>query len=272
MSRPSRSEAKPFEDGYSGAPAWPRGVHSHHIWSMVVHDDLTAAIGAAKRQNMTTGRFITFEGGEGAGKSTQVRLLAERLAVGGRSVVVTREPGGTPFAEKVRDIVLAPETAPKAPLAEALLFSAARADHIDQLIKPALARGDWVISDRFSDSTRAYQGAAGGLPAAIIAEIERIALGSLAPDLTIVLDLDPAIGLARANQRRVALTPGAFVTSDTFEGRRLAFHQRLRQGFLDIARAEPGRVAVMDAFQNPLLVADGIWRLVAERLSAGGLA
>jgi dTMP kinase len=221
---------------------------------------------------MKVGRFITFEGGEGAGKSTQVRLLAERLAARGVVAVVTREPGGTPFAEKVRDIVLTPDTAPKAPLAEALLFSAARADHVDQLIRPALQRGEWVISDRFADSTRAYQGAGGGLPVATVAEIERIALAGLVPDLTIVLDLDPAVGLARADQRRGAQTPGAFVATDTFEGRRLAFHQRLRQGFLDIAHAEPQRIAVIDAFQNPLTIADAVWRLVDERLGLGQAA
>lgn len=215
---------------------------------------------------MTTGRFITFEGGEGAGKSTQVRLLAERLTAAGLATVVTREPGGTPFAEKVRDLILAPESAPKAPLAEALLFSAARADHLDQLIRPALARGDWVISDRFSDSTRAYQGAAGGLAPHTISDIERLALGDTQPHLTLVLDLDPKVGLARANQRRGAHSPGAWVVTDTFEGRDLDFHIRLRQGFLDIARAEPARVAVIDAFQNQLAIADAVWAIVAERL------
>lgn len=215
---------------------------------------------------MTTGRFITFEGGEGVGKSTQVRLLAERLTAAGITAVLTREPGGTPFAEKVRDIVLAPESAPKAPLAEALLFSAARADHLDQLIRPALARGDWVICDRFADSTRAYQGAAGGLSPQAIEAIEHLALGDLKPDLTVVLDLDPKIGLARANARRGAQTPGTFIASDTFEGRTLAFHERLRQGFLHIARAEPQRVAVIDAFRNQLIIADAVWALVVERL------
>ncbi len=214
---------------------------------------------------MTAGKFITFEGGEGAGKSTQVRLLADRLGQAGLTAVVTREPGGTPFAEKVRDLVLTPATAPKAPLAEALLFSAARADHVDQLIRPSLERGAWVISDRFADSTRAYQGAGGGLAPAIVMEIERIALAGLVPDLTVVLDLDPNVGLARADQRRGAQSPGAFVATDTFEGRRLAFHQRLRQGFLDIARAEPDRVTVIDAFQNPLTIADAVWGLVQER-------
>lgn len=215
---------------------------------------------------MTLGRFITFEGGEGAGKSTQARYLAERLASKGVPAIVTREPGGTPFAEKVRDIVLTPETAPKAPLAEALLFSAARADHVEQLIRPALQRGTWVISDRFADSTRAYQGAAGGLSPDIVGEIERIALGGLTPDLTIVLDLDPRVGLARADQRRGAQTPGAFVVTDTFESRRLAFHEKLRQGFLDIAAREPGRVVVLDGFQNAVTIAEAVWRLVEARV------
>jgi dTMP kinase len=216
---------------------------------------------------MTTGRFITFEGGEGAGKSTQVRLLAERLTSCGRTTVLTREPGGTPFAEKVREIVLAPDTAPKSPLAEALLFSAARADHVEQLIAPALQRGDWVISDRFADSTRAYQGAGGGLARETVLEIERIALAGLLPDLTVVLDVDPVVGLARADQRRGAQTQGAFIVTDTFESRRLAFHQRLRQGFLDLARAEPERIVVLDGFQNSLTIADAVWQHVEMRLN-----
>ena len=220
---------------------------------------------------MTAGKFITFEGGEGAGKSTQARYLSERLMAHGITALVTREPGGTPFAEAVRNIVLTPATAPKAPLAEALLFSAARADHLGQLIVPALARGDWVISDRFADSTRAYQGAAGGLAPETITDIERLTLGGVAPHLTVVLDLDPAVGLARSDQRRGAQTPGTFVATDTFEGRRLAFHQRLRQGFLDIAKGEPHRVAVVDGFQNPLAIADAVWRLVEERLLVGSL-
>ncbi len=221
---------------------------------------------------MTGGRFITFEGGEGAGKSTQVRLLAERLTARGVTVVATREPGGTPFAEKIRELVLTPDTAPTAPLAEALVFAAARADHIERLIRPALQRGDWVISDRFADSTRAYQGAGGGLPTATVAEIERIALSGLVPHLTIVLDLDPAVGLMRANQRRGAQTPGTFIGADTFEGRLLAFHHRLRQGFLDIAAAEPQRVAVIDGFQNPLAISDAVWQLVEDRPGFGRAA
>jgi dTMP kinase len=215
---------------------------------------------------MTTGRFITFEGGEGVGKSTQAKALAERLTARGREVVVTREPGGTAFAEAVRELILRADAAPKSALAEALLFSAARADHLDQLIRPALARGAVVISDRFADSTRAYQGAAGGLDTAAITTLEALTLGGTRPDLTILLDLDPKTGLARANQRRGAQTPGTFIAVDTFEGRTLAFHERLRAAFLDLARAEPKRVVTISAFGNPLTVADQVWDAVSARL------
>jgi dTMP kinase len=217
---------------------------------------------------MIKGRFITFEGGEGVGKSTQARLLAERLTTAGREAVVTREPGGTPFAEKVRDLVLTSEGATRSPLAEALLFSAARADHLDGLIRPALARGAFVISDRFADSTRAYQGAAGGLDRDVLSALETITLAGTHPDLTILLDLDPKIGLARANQRRGAQTPapGGFLVADTFEGRTLAFHERLRAGFLALAEAEPARFVTIPAFGNPLTIADQVWAAVTDRL------
>lgn len=225
---------------------------------------------------MSRGLFITFEGGEGVGKSTQIRHLAERLTAFGREVVTTREPGGTPFAEKVRDLVLDPVAATRTPLAEALLFSAARADHIVQLITPALMRGAVVLSDRFADSTRAYQGAAGGLDAGVVATLETLTLGHVRPDLTIILDLDPKIGLARANTRRGAQTsgaePGGFLVPDAFEGRDLAFHARLRQAFLDIASAEPDRCVVVDAFANQLLLADRIAVHVDARLAARGAA
>jgi dTMP kinase len=225
---------------------------------------------------MPRGLFITFEGGEGVGKSTQIRALAERLLATGRDVVTTREPGGTPFAEKVRDLVLQPEAAARTPLAEALLFSAARADHIAHLIQPALRRGAVVLSDRFADSTRAYQGAAGGLDATSIAALEALTLGDVRVDLTIILDLDPKVGLARANTRRGAQSsgsePGGFIVPDTFEARDLAFHARLRQAFLDIAAAEPERCVVVDAFANPLLIADRIAAIVGARLTSAGVA
>lgn len=217
------------------------------------------------RHASTGGVFITFEGGEGAGKSTQIRHLERRLVEAGRRVLVTREPGGSHFAEAVRDVLLSPDTAPLSPLASALAFYAARADHLDAKIRPALADGAVVLCDRFSDSTRAYQGAAGGVDATILEAIDKIAVGATQPDLTILLDLDPSIGLARAQTRRATAQTGAFIVADAFEGRQLEFHQKLRQGFLALARAEAGRFAVVDAFRNELTIADDIWRIVSAR-------
>jgi dTMP kinase len=137
------------------------------------------------------GRFITFEGGEGSGKSTQARMLAERLKLAGVDVVLTREPGGTPFAEQVREFILGGRAVAHPPLSEALLFYAARADHLATVIVPALNAGKWVISDRFSDSTRVYQGAAGGVPAETIEGLDRLVVGAHAPALTIVMDISP---------------------------------------------------------------------------------
>src|SRR5690606_18081710 len=150
---------------------------------------------------MARGKFITFEGGEGAGKSTQAQLLAERLKARDIQVVLTREPGGSAFAEQVRELILGSNTADHGRLAEALLFSAARADHLERTIRPALEAGQWVICDRFADSTRVYQGVAGGLPKAIIEALERIVVDDTVPDLTIVLDLPATDGLARARGR-----------------------------------------------------------------------
>jgi dTMP kinase len=207
------------------------------------------------------GRFITLEGGEGAGKSTQAKLLAQRLEGMGISVVVTREPGGSPGAEALRDFLLSGKAAPFGAAGEAILFSAARIDHIDQTIAPALARGAWVISDRFADSTRAYQGAAGKLDPAIIASLERVAIGDVKPDLTLILDLAPKRGLARAAARR-----GKKKKADRFERENEAFHEALRQAFLDIARAEPQRCAVIDADRPAQAVEQAIWESVRERL------
>jgi dTMP kinase len=207
------------------------------------------------------GRFITLEGGEGTGKSTQVKLLAQRLEAMGISVVVTREPGGSPGAEVLRDFILSGKAAPFGPAGEAILFSAARIDHIDQTIAPALARGAWVICDRFADSTRAYQGAAGKLDPAMIASLERVAVGDVRPDLTLVLDLAPKKGLARAAARR-----GKRGKADRFEREGAPFHKALRQAFLDIARAEPRRCAIIDADKPPKEVAQAIWASVRERL------
>lgn len=215
---------------------------------------------------MRRGRFITFEGGEGVGKSTQSRLLADRLGARGISLVLTREPGGTPFAEEVRELLLGAKRAPRESLAEALLFYAARADHLGRVIRPALDGGKWVISDRFSDSTRVYQNLAGDLPHEAFNALERLVVAPTAPDLTFVLDIPPEEGLRRAEQRRVA---AARTGADPYEGRTLAFHRRLRDGFLEVAAAEPERCVVIDAAGEPGAVAHRVWAEVERRLLAG---
>lgn len=214
---------------------------------------------------MARGKFITFEGGEGAGKSTQARLLAERLRAKGIEVVLTREPGGSAFAEQVRELILNPDTADHSALAETLLFSAARADHLERTIRPALAAGHWVICDRFSDSTRVYQGVAGGVPKAVIEALERLVVNDTVPDVTFVLDLPAAEGLARAQGRSdQMMPPGA--KPDGYEGRPLSYHERLRDGFLMIATAEPERCVVVDAMQRQEEVAEQIWGTIEMRL------
>lgn len=207
------------------------------------------------------GHFITLEGGEGAGKSVQSRLLAQKLRDLGLEVVSTREPGGSPHAEALREIILSGAAAKHGPAGEAILFSAARIDHIDETIEPALSRGAWVICDRFADSTRAYQGAAGKLDREFIARLEQVAVGERRPDLTLILDLPAEMGLARADKRR-----GAKADADRFEREGLAFHRTLREAFLEIAREEPERCAVIDASADVEKVADSIWGVVTDRL------
>ena len=212
------------------------------------------------------GRFITLEGGEGAGKSTQVKLLADYLRSLGRECVVTREPGGSPVAEQLREVILSGVAASLGPAAEAVLFSAARIDHIAQTIAPALARGAFVICDRFADSTRAYQGAQGKVDGSLIDALEKVAVGRYRPDLTLILDLPAETGLARANQRR------ADAKADRFEAEDMSFHQGLRKAFLDIAAREPQRCAVIDAAQSPDDVAKAIRDVVSARLHLQGAA
>lgn len=215
------------------------------------------------------GRFITFEGGEGSGKSTQAQLLAEHLRRAGQTVVLTREPGGSPLAEQLRGLILDPSTPRHSALAEALIFSAARADHLDATIRPALARGEWVISDRFADSTRVYQGLAGGLAAEAVDTLERLVVAGTGPDLTLLLDLDPVVGLARVGRRRVVTGAPADGPSDGFEARELDFHRRLREGFLAIARTEPRRMVVLDAAMSPEALAIAIRATVEHKLGSG---
>jgi dTMP kinase len=212
---------------------------------------------------MARGKFITFEGGEGAGKSTQARRLKDRFEAAGRSVVLTREPGGSPFAEHVRSLIMDPGTPAHSALSETLLFYAARADHIEKVIGPALAAGHIVISDRFSDSTRVYQGAAGGVPGAAIEALERLVVGHSVPDLTFILDLPAERGLARAEARRQGEKGSA---GDAYETRPRAFHERLRAGFLALAAAEPRRCVLVDATDEPARVAERIWAEVVARL------
>ena len=213
----------------------------------------------------TRGRFITLEGGEGVGKSVQAKRLEERLAAVGLAVVRTREPGGSPGAEALRKAILSGFAAGFSAAGQALLFSAARIDHLDQTILPALARGAWIVSDRFADSTRAYQGAAGNLTPDFIATLERLTVGANKPDLTLILDLDPEVGLKRATERRQGREP-----ADRFESEGLPFHQTLRRAFLDIAAAEPRRCAVIDANSSEDHVAAAIWSAVESRLDPAG--
>jgi dTMP kinase len=208
------------------------------------------------------GKFITFEGGEGAGKSTQIRHLAAHLAECGIRVVTTREPGGTPAAEAIRDFILGGEAKAMGSEAEALLFAAARADHVGQVIRPALAGNAWVLSDRFADSTRVYQGSEGGVPADALDALERIAIGETRPDLTIILDIAPEAGLARVKARQSETGTGP----DRFDSDALGPHARRRDAFLALAAAQPSRYLVVDAGRGEREVSDDIWRAVTARL------
>ena len=207
---------------------------------------------------MTQGSFISFEGGEGAGKSTQIRRLAERLSAAGHDVVVTREPGGSPGAEAIRDLLVNGSADRWSPVTETLLMYASRRDHLERVIRPALAQGKVVLCDRFADSTRAYQGAGGGTPASLIAAMEEHVLNGTIPTLTLILDLPAEVGLSRAEARGGAAR---------FESKGLDFHQRLRAGYLEIARQEPERCVVIDADAELDAVTAAIADAVAERLA-----
>ena len=207
-----------------------------------------------------SGRFITFEGGEGTGKSTHAALLAGRLRQFGIRVLLTREPGGSPGAEIMRYILLSGAARPLGPNAEALLFAAARDDHLNTLIRPALKQGKWVVCDRFADSTRIYQGIAGDVDSMAIRAMERIIVGDTRPDLTFVLDVPAKEGMRRADRRRGG--GGA----DRFEGETLKFHERLRDGFLTLAANEPDRCELIDATMPKDNVAEQIWRVVLKKL------
>ncbi len=203
-------------------------------------------------------RFITFEGGEGAGKSTQVELLAGRLRAYDFDVVTTREPGGSAQAESLRDLILSGQAKQFGAFAETTLFSAARIDHLRTTIDPALARGSWVLCDRFLDSTRAYQGALGNLDPRILRAMERVVVGDSMPGLTFLLDLPPEEGLRRARMRSRGETP------DRFESEEIDYHRSLRHAFLDIAAKEPERIRVIDGLMTADRVADAIWKEVID--------
>jgi len=203
------------------------------------------------------GRFITFEGGEGSGKSTQAKRLAERLKLRGHDVVLTREPGGSPGAEAIRHLLLNGIAKPLGPEAETFMFAAARDDHVRTLIRPSLDRGAWVISDRFIDSTRVYQGSLGNVDQRLIRALERLVASDAVPDLTLVLDVPPEIGLQRAEGR------GA--DADRFEAEHIEYHRLLREAYREIADREPERCVLIDGTASADAIAVRIWMLVSER-------
>ena len=207
---------------------------------------------------MTHGRFITFEGGEGTGKSTQVARLVERLRARDLEVVQTREPGGSQGAEEIRNLALNGDAGRWSPMTETLLMYAARSDHLERTVRPALEAGRWVVCDRFADSSRAYQGVGGGTPAAFIENLDAAVVGATQPDLTLIFDLPVEVGLERAFGR------GLFETR--FESKGLEFHERLRRGFLDIAARHPERCIVIDADGDLDAVTARVWAAVEARL------
>lgn len=214
------------------------------------------------------GKFITLEGGEGAGKSTQAARLGDRLRAAGHDVVVTREPGGAPGADAIRALLVSGDTGRWDPVSEALLHFAARRAHLVETVWPALQAGQWVVSDRFADSTIAYQGYGHGVPREQLDALYAMAVGDFRPDLTLILDIPVADGLERAGTRNSDTASG----EDRYERMGAEFHERLREGFLAIANAEPQRCAVIDANADIDVIADAIWQAVSTRLSTGGRA
>ncbi|MBL28942.1 MAG: dTMP kinase [Rhodospirillaceae bacterium] len=220
---------------------------------------MSAGAGEDTAARRVRGRFITFEGGEGSGKTPQSARLVDWLSARGIAVRRTREPGGTPGAEAIRDLVVKGADGRWSALAETLLMFAARDDHLRQVIRPALEAGEWVVCDRFVDSTIAYQGYGRGLGRAAVDDIAAVVVGDTRPDLTLILDLPPSVGLARAAARRG--------TETRFESLDRTFHDRLRAGFLEIAAAEPDRCAVVDAGAGDTdAIFAAVSRIVAEKL------
>ncbi|MGY2806410.1 MULTISPECIES: dTMP kinase [unclassified Bradyrhizobium] len=217
---------------------------------------------AAVQRPSLRGRFITFEGGEGSGKSTQIRKLAERLDVAKLRAIVTREPGGSPGAEIIRHLVLSGMGKLLGPEAETLLFAAARDDHVRTVILPALNQGIWVLCDRFFDSTRAYQGQLGQVSPELVNAMQRVTIGNLKPDLTFILDVPVEVGLQRAAARR------GTATADRFEAEGIKFHQDLRDAYRRIAAEDPERCVLIDATADPDTVTARIWAALREHLRA----
>ena len=210
------------------------------------------------------GLFVTFEGGEGCGKTTQIQKLADHIKdITTTPFVVTREPGGVPAAELIRGILVNGDAKTWRPTTEGLLMSAARHEHVEQIIRPALAQNKLVISDRFVDSTIVYQGIVGGVSADDIAAMNKIACGEIYPNVTIILDIDSQIGLARAKSRGEG--------EDRFEAKGHAYHEKVRAGFLEIAANAPSRCVVIDANRTPDAIASDIWQLVRPHLLTSGL-
>jgi dTMP kinase len=214
---------------------------------------------AGAKKHPTCGRFITFEGGEGSGKSTQIKTLAERLNGADLRTIVTREPGGSPGAEIIRHLLLSGMGKLLGPDAETLLFAAARDDHVHAVIKPALNQGIWVLCDRFFDSTRAYQGRLGKVDPGVLNAMQRVTIGDLKPDLTIILDVPVEVGMQRAAARRGTGAP------DRFEAEDLKFHEDLREAYRQIAAAEPERCVLVDANAAAGVVAAKVWTAVNDR-------
>jgi dTMP kinase len=211
-----------------------------------------------------TGLFVTFEGGEGAGKSTQIRLLANALRERGLTVLMTREPGGSKGAEAVRHVLLSGAAEPYGIRMEAILFAAARSDHVEQVIRPALSAGTVVLCDRFLDSSRVYQGITGNLEPPFIEALERAAINGVMPDCTIIFDLPAAIGLERARKRSTG--PGESEMPDRFEKEELETHEKRREAFLDIAEREPLRCRVIDATEAQEVIAAHVLAIVEPLL------
>lgn len=205
-----------------------------------------------------TGRFLTFEGGEGSGKSTQLARLGAALKERGLPVVTTREPGGSPGAEQIRNMLVSGEAGAWSPVAETLLFTAARCDHVERVIKPALETGTNVLCDRFFDSTLVYQGIGKGLGESYVTQLHQLAIGSFTPDLTLIFDIDPLAGLARAAERRGG--------EGRFESLPVDFHQMVRAGFLQLAQRAPERYAVIDASGDISQVEAQVHAVLRERM------